>query len=245
LYLTVNYHTQQFQLAQAVPVNGLITDLVSFDSSASVGCPVNHSVSGGDIGAIVVGSTLAIILIAILFLWFYKWRRSWNEMKTMTGLKADVRNLTVRIQRVEDLLNSRPHEVEGRPVVGQAGRGQAGRRHAVEEHAVAEHVVEGPELAAHGVEQVGRHSSFGSSEMAADTSHQESIVQNPAGRMETVDEVARPQPVIKQWPATNPFRSGTVPRERHGSNVSSEPPDRSPLEGITERQLARRNMAST
>ena len=55
LYLTVNYHTQQFQLAQAVSGNSLTSNLVSFDSSASVGCPAGPSIKGGVIGVIVVG----------------------------------------------------------------------------------------------------------------------------------------------------------------------------------------------
>jgi hypothetical protein len=221
--MTVNYHTQQFQLAQAVPGNGLNSDLVSFDSSASVGCPVSHSVSGSYIGIIVVCSALAVILMAILFLWFYKWRRARNDVVMVTGLKKSVRELTERMLIVEDFVKSQPHEVEGRPV--------------------AEHIVEGIEMEGHGVEPPERHESFGSSEMAADTGHLESIIRNLAGRVERVEDITRPQPIMR--PGTNPFRNGMVPRERHGSNVSSEPPDRSPLQSITETQLGRRNTANT
>jgi hypothetical protein len=242
LYLTANYHTQQFQLAQAVIGNGLTSDLVSFDSSASVGCPVNHSVSGGDIGVIVVGSILAIILIVILFLRFYKWRSSWNEIKTVAALKAIVGNLKARMKTMEDFVKSQPQEVEGRAVGGQAGQEPVGQSHVVEEHVVAERVGDGPELEAHGVQAQGRHSSFGSTEMAADTSHCDSTVQHPAGLMERMEETpSRSQPGMRQWHPTNPF----APRDRHGSNVSSEPPDRIPLEGITERQLGRRNTVNT
>jgi hypothetical protein len=79
--------------------------------------------------------------------------------------------------------------------------------------------------------------------MAADTGHLENIIQNLVGRVKRVEEITRPQPIAR--PGTNPFRNGMVPRGRHGSNVSSEPPDRSPLQSIRETQLGRRNTANT
>ena len=122
MYLTVNYHTQQFQLAPVVSGNGLTSDLVSFDTSAGVGCPVDHSVSGGDIGVIVVGSTLAIVLIVILFFWFYKWRHAWSEMKTkklpadvlstVGRLKENVQNLTGRVEALEEIERPQPIRYE-------------------------------------------------------------------------------------------------------------------------------------
>jgi hypothetical protein len=110
LYLTVNYHTQQFQLAQAVSGNGLTSNLVSFDSSASVGCPAGPSIKGGVIGVIVVGGILAIILIMVLFLWFYKWRDTWNEMETT---KKDVRSLAGRMGALDAIVRSQPEVRHG------------------------------------------------------------------------------------------------------------------------------------
>jgi hypothetical protein len=71
-------------------------------------------VTAGDIGVIVVGSILAIVLLAVLFLWIYKGRRVWNEMKaretptamedasnTLSNLKEDVKDLKSRMDEVE------------------------------------------------------------------------------------------------------------------------------------------------
>jgi hypothetical protein len=214
--------------------SSLTSDLVPFDSSAPV-CPVGRQVSGGDIGVIVVGSALAIILIVIIFLWFYKWRRAWNNVATVAGVKKDVRELTERMVTVEDFVKSQPHEVDGRQ--GREGR-HAREGHPEEGDGVEEHEMEG-----HGVEPPGRHGSFGTSDMAADAGHLERIIQNLVGRMQTLEATMRPQPVIR--PGTNPFRNGTVTRERHGSNVSSETPDRTTFQGIEETQLGRRNTSGT
>jgi hypothetical protein len=81
LYLLVNYDTQQFQLAPVVAENDLGSDIQAVDASSSSNCPASHGVSGGDIGVIVVGSILAIILLLVLLLWVTKGRRFLHEMK--------------------------------------------------------------------------------------------------------------------------------------------------------------------
>jgi hypothetical protein len=120
LYLTVNYHSQQFQLAPVLPESDLSSDLRAIGSSSSVNCPASHSVSGGDISVIVVGSILAIILILVLLLWIYKgrpllseWRaerskqtpRSTMEdgviVQSLSNLKEDVNDLRGRVEAVE------------------------------------------------------------------------------------------------------------------------------------------------
>jgi hypothetical protein len=78
--LTVNYHTQQFQLAPVLAESDLGSGLQAIDASSS-NCPASHAVSGGDIGVIVVGSILAIILLLVLLLWITKGRRFLQEMK--------------------------------------------------------------------------------------------------------------------------------------------------------------------
>jgi hypothetical protein len=79
--LLVNYDIQQFQLAPVVAENDFGSDLQAIDPSSSSNCPASHAVSGGDIGVIVVGSILAIILLLVLFLWITKGRRFLHEMK--------------------------------------------------------------------------------------------------------------------------------------------------------------------
>jgi len=189
---------------------------VSFDSSASVGCPVGHSVNDGDgdIGVIVVGSALAIILIVILFLWFYKWRDAWNEMKTknaptdvltVAGLEENVRNLTERMEEVEVIVQPQPrrHEVEG-----------------------------------HGVEGPGRDESIGSSEMA-DTNKLESIVQNLIGRLEEVEVIVKPQPRSHEVEGRGVEGYGVEGLGRHESIGSSEMADTSNLKNIVQNLIGR------
>lgn len=57
------------------------SDIQAVDASSSSNCPASHAVSGGDIGVIVVGSILAIILLLVLLLWITKGRRFLHETK--------------------------------------------------------------------------------------------------------------------------------------------------------------------
>jgi biopolymer transport protein ExbB/TolQ len=71
-------------------------------------------VTAGDIGDIVVGSVLAIILLVLLLLWIYKGRRVWNQMRaketpvtregwsnTLSNLKEDIKDLKSRMEALE------------------------------------------------------------------------------------------------------------------------------------------------
>jgi hypothetical protein len=65
----------------------------------------------GVIGVIVVGTALAIILIMILLLWFYKWRDAWNETETT---RNEVRSLAGRMGALDAIVRPQPevrHEV--------------------------------------------------------------------------------------------------------------------------------------
>jgi uncharacterized membrane protein len=94
----------------------LSSDLRAIDSSSSSTCTNSHSVSGGDIGVIVVGSILAVILIIVLLLWIYKIRPFLKQTRASTSnetpsiadgpliianLKEDVKDLRGRIEELE------------------------------------------------------------------------------------------------------------------------------------------------
>jgi hypothetical protein len=115
--LTVNYHTQQFQLAHVVAESDLGPDLQAIETSSYSNCPASHAVSGGDIGLIVVGSILAIILLLVLVLWITKGRRFLHEMKAqrMKDSKKEVsppttNNETLAISNLKDKFK----QLEGR-----------------------------------------------------------------------------------------------------------------------------------
>jgi len=118
LYLLVDYPAQQFQLAPVVSDNDLSSDLRVIGSSSSGKCPAGPSVTVGDIGAIVVGSILAIFFIVVLLFWVIKLRPVWNEMKEKTSnvapLKEDIKDLEERVEGIEaiDRSGGRPIELQ-------------------------------------------------------------------------------------------------------------------------------------
>lgn len=105
LYLTVSYQSQQFQLARVAPANDLSSNLKPIDSSSPTRCPSGHALAGGDIGAIVIGFILAIVLVLALLLWIRKGKpllKDLREPRAVNDLRVEVGDLKVRVGALEE-----------------------------------------------------------------------------------------------------------------------------------------------
>ena len=104
--MTVDYRAHQFQLAPVVPENDLSSNLIPLGAPNANVCSTDKSVNGAYIGVIVVGSILAIILLAVLLIWIFKWRPIWDKMKASAAAGAPTRNENegLRLSNLEEVV---------------------------------------------------------------------------------------------------------------------------------------------